>query len=137
MMKTIPRTQAIDDLADFRTDQFDSQDIVDAVRNGRSGLESWTNHELQTAYHDWLDTKVIVVGTEPPHTPAPLYIIRRKSADGLEIDVFTDEALATEWAALVGVDVTTEHPIDRTILNAMKETYVEIAPDTEEEGTPS
>lgn len=73
----------------------------------------------------------------PSYSPAPLYIIRRESADGLEVDVFTNEALATEWAALIGVDVTTEHPIDRTILNAMKESYMETAPDTEEESTPS
>lgn len=136
-MRSITREQAIDDLTEFRTDQFDSQDIVDAVRKGRSGLESWPNHELQTAYHDWLGTEITVEGPDPHHTPAPLFIIRRESADGLEVDVFTDEELAKEWATVVGVDVSTEHPVTRTILTAMKEAYVGTAPDTEKEGDPS
>ena len=136
-MTTITREQAIDDLTAFRTDQFDSHDIVNAVRKGRSDLETWPNAELQSAYHDWLDEAVIISGTEPQQNPAPLYITCRASADGLEVDVFTDEGLAKEWAAMVGVHVTTEHPIDRTILNAMKEAYIGTAPDTEEKDEPS
>ena len=132
-MPTITREQAIDALTAFRTDQFDSDDIVNAVRKGRPGLETWPNAELQSAYLDWLDETVIISGTEPQYNPAPVYIIRRESAEGLEVDVFTDEGLAKEWAAIVGVQVTTEHPIDRSILNAMKQAYVGTEPDTDEE----
>jgi hypothetical protein len=52
-------------------------------------------------------------------------IVHRDSADGPEVDVFTDDALAQEWAEHIGSTVTEECIIDRTTLNAMKKSYEE------------
>lgn len=50
------------------------------------------------------------------------YIVQRLSGDGLELDVFGDEALAIEWASVIGSSVIIEQVIDRATLDLMKET---------------
>lgn len=58
----------------------------------------------------------------------PVYIVYRESAEGLEADVFTDESLAKEWAYCLGVNVDTQYPIDRSTLDAMKESREGVEP---------
>lgn len=50
----ITREALIDKLVDFRTDNFDSEDIVDAVRYGRDGYEEYTNAELEQQAMDYM-----------------------------------------------------------------------------------
>jgi hypothetical protein len=52
-----------------------------------------------------------------------LFIVERDSADGPELDVFTNEQLADEWAQFIGETVITENTIDRDTLDAMKQSY--------------
>lgn len=49
-----------------------------------------------------------------------IYIVARDSADGPELDVFTDLTLAQEWAGYIGASVQEENTIERDILDAMK-----------------
>jgi hypothetical protein len=41
-----------------------------------------------------------------------IYIVRRDSADGLEIDCFADLAKAEQWAEHIGAGVETEQTLD-------------------------
>lgn len=54
-----------------------------------------------------------------------IYIVRRESAEGLEVDTFTDPTLAQEWADCIGEVVETEQTIDRDTLDAMKESRLD------------
>lgn len=56
---------------------------------------------------------------------APVYLVLRDSADGQEIDAFTDYELAKEWAQFIGSEVQEENRIDRATLDAMKSTLTE------------
>jgi hypothetical protein len=53
-----------------------------------------------------------------------IYIVRRESADGPQNDVFTDFALAQEWANIIGAERVEEEPIiDRSFLDEMKRAH--------------
>lgn len=49
----------------------------------------------------------------------PIYVVRRDSAEGPEVDCFTDLTLAKRWAKHIGARVEVEYPIDRTLLRDM------------------
>lgn len=51
-----------------------------------------------------------------------VYIVRRESADGPEVDVFTDSDLADKWAEAIGSTVEEEGIIDEDTLKGMLET---------------
>lgn len=50
-----------------------------------------------------------------------VYIVRRDTIDGPEVDVFTNESLAAEWALECESTVQPENIIDRSTLDAMKQ----------------
>ena len=56
-----------------------------------------------------------------------VYIVLRHSADGPELDCFTNETMAQHWAEVVGESVITENIIDEATLDAMIETRKDFA----------
>jgi hypothetical protein len=52
-----------------------------------------------------------------------VYIVRRESAEGLEIDCFTDYQLAQRWAATVDAEVEEESILDIDDILLMEESY--------------
>lgn len=52
-----------------------------------------------------------------------VYVVPRLTADRLEFDVFTDEAMAAEWALHIGAAAHPEIIVDRFTLDRMKEAY--------------
>lgn len=51
-----------------------------------------------------------------------IYIVRRESAEGTALDLFTDPELAEEWADHLGEVAYEEEAIDRETLDLMKQT---------------
>ena len=62
-----------------------------------------------------------------------LYIVERESSDGLETDIFTDLALAVEWAEHCACEIRTEYSIDRNTLDLMKECTEKVELNDEQE----
>lgn len=54
-----------------------------------------------------------------------IYIVRRESADGPEMDCFTDPSLAQEWAEYIGSAVEEECIIEADTLDDMKRSWVD------------
>ena len=52
-----------------------------------------------------------------------VYIVRRDSADGPEIDCFEDRGLAEQWAKHIYSTVEEENTIDKAMLKELKKSY--------------
>jgi len=55
-----------------------------------------------------------------------IYIVIRESAEGSEVDCFTDRALAEEWAGHCDGELREEFIIDRALLDELKRTREEV-----------
>lgn len=106
----ITREALIDKLVDFRTDNFDSEDIVDAVRYGRDGYEEYTNAELEQQAMDYM--LVDDEGNEVKY--------RIADADTCKPSGRVNEKLVAACEALIGVaQWAIDHGGDRDAIEAM------------------
>ena len=106
----ITREALIDKLVDFRADNFDSEDIVDAVRYGRDGYEEYTNAELEQQAMDYM--LVDDEGNEVKY--------RIADTDTCKPSGRVNEKLVAACEALIGVaQWAMDHGGDRDAINAM------------------
>ena len=106
----ITREALIDKLVDFRADNFDREDIVDAVRYGRDGYEEYTNGELEQQAMDYM--LVDDEGNEVRY--------RIIDADTCKPSGRANANLVTACEALVGVaQWAIDHGVNREAIEAM------------------
>lgn len=139
--KVIDREDAINRLIDARLENWDSIDFDETLRIGRYGYAEFQNSELVELWSAFFNEAITITGKEPPpqieiplveyealknaasEIKASVYIVHRDSADGPEVDVFTDSGLAKEWAQHIKSSVCEEYIIDKNTLDDMKESY--------------
>lgn len=139
--KVIDREDAINRLIDARLENWDSNDFDETLRSGRYGYAEFPNSELVELWSAFFEEAITITGEEPPsqieiplaeyealkkaasEIKASIYIVHRDSADGPEVDVFTDSGLAEEWAQHIKSSVCEEYIIDKNTLDDMKESY--------------